>query len=394
MSKCEYHPYTPSTTCRVCKSFQGPTPLPAAFTSAPAAAPKKQGIIPIHGDKHSFNLSTLIRKNMYASRYFNDLMNLSSFNEVIAELETHCKYVEPWTIGTTNSPSTLFCCLYRIFHFKVSEGQMKFMLEHANVYVRCLGAMYLRIVGDPAELWPRLKAYLTDTQTVSVSMNVTISFGEYVEQLLSEQSYYGVQLPRIPVLCQRELAKLCLSIPARRQRFAQLTATSLPKDTRLVVYLDDGSVVNGLLKHIQGRKVQVTLDSGEIMHVGLDEVSLSGNVVMQSDLDSLVKQREVDRSLSDSRSDYSRRPQSYKSALSLPLVVGTKRTRSRSPSPVRDLSVVTEPAEPSAAQLLRLDELKRKYCEEKAEGQDLAAGLQANQRYAADVLGPETHHLG
>lgn len=393
MRKCEYHPHAPSKACRVCKALQVPVPPPALPTST-LTAPKKQGIIPIHGDKHSFNLSTLIRKNMYASHYFNDLMNLPSFNEVIAELETHCRYIEPWTIGTTNSPSTLFCCLYRVFHFKISEGQMKFMLEHANVHVKCLAALFLRIVGEPSELWPRLKTYLTDPQCVSVNMNVTITFGEFVEQLLSEQSYYGVQLPRIPVLTQRTLAQMCQSIPARRQRFAQFSAASLPKDTAVIVYLDDGSVVRAVLKHIQGRKVQVALDSGEIMHAGLDEISLPGNPVAQSNVINWAKQREQDRSLSDSNSDYSRRPQSYKSALSLPMVVGTKRPRSRSPSPVRDLTVVRIPSEPSAAQLLRLEELKRKYCEERAEGQDLATGLQANRRYAADVLGPETHNLG
>jgi len=226
-----------------------------------------------------------------------------------------------------------------------------------------------------------------------VNLNVTITFGEFVEQLLAEQSYYGVQLPRIPVLDQRTLAQLCVSIPARRQRFIQLSAAPLPKDTPVTVHLDDGSVVSAMLKHIQGRKVQVALDSGEIMHAGLDEISLPGNPVIQSDVANLAKQREVDRSLSDSKSDYSRRPQSYKSALSLPMAVGTKRPRSRSPSPVRDLTVVRMPAEPSAAQLLRLEELKRKYCE-RAEGQDLATGLQANRRHAADVLGPETHNLG
>ena len=396
MEKCEFHPVTASKTCRICRSLQGSEPVKPGFQSVVSgSAPKKQGVIPVHGDKHSFNLSTLVRKNMYASRYFNDLMNLKSFNEVVSELETHCRYVEPWTIGSTSSPSTLFCCLYRIFHFKISEGQMKFMLEHPNVYLRCLGALYLRILSDPTELWSRLKSFLTDSQPVNVNLNTTITFGEFIEQLLVEQSYYGVQLPRIPVLCQRELAKLCLLIPGKRARFKEITAVSLEKDTPVVVFMDDGSVLHAKFKNIQGRKAQIALESGEMVHVDVCDVAKQGGFLgnwTSGDLESRVKQQEIEKSLAETKLDYAKRPQSYKSALSQPMEVGTKRRRSRSNSPVRDITVV--PAPPSPSHFARLEELKRLYCSDSRQGHDLSSVLQPSTHHSKDLLAPEKHSLG
>lgn len=48
---------------------------------------------------------------------------------------------------------------------------------------------------------------MLDDQTFnhSVDKNLTTTFGQYVEQILSDKNYFNIVLPRIPVLMHRDI---------------------------------------------------------------------------------------------------------------------------------------------------------------------------------------------
>jgi pre-mRNA-splicing factor 38B len=117
----------------------------------------------IYGDGVTCNLNSLLHNNILSCQYFKDqLMNLG-FNEIIDIIIQHVKYAEPWTIGTNGIPSTLFCCLYKFMIMRLSEQQVKFLINNQDSpYVRCSGFLYIRYLCDPNDLWSWMSPYLLD----------------------------------------------------------------------------------------------------------------------------------------------------------------------------------------------------------------------------------------
>ncbi len=86
----------------------------------------KDAPMPVHGDAVTFNLNIVLRDSIVHSQYFRELLNKRSFQEVAAahqmmeEVVTTVKHVEPWVQPGSSLPSTMFCCLYRLLLMRLS----------------------------------------------------------------------------------------------------------------------------------------------------------------------------------------------------------------------------------------------------------------------------------
>lgn len=290
----------------------------------------------------------------------------------------------------------------------LSEGQIHFLIENSSycVYAKCCAVMFIRLVGKPEEIWARLQDHLFDFNTFQASAGEEISVGEYVERILTNQSYYGVQLPRIPVLIQREISKRVLMLPDRRARFTKILNTEIDKDTLVNVYLEGMEIATqAIFKYKDGRKAHVNC-CGRDMHVGLGDVECGGEEIgelgsvgrnLGESLVEKVRIKETIAAIAKNRSEYIKRPVSYKSALSLKMPSGIrrKRSRSRSLSPQR-LFVQNAPREMTLEEKKRFEQIKAEYGgqEESNEGEDLTRKLNPQHRHEGDKIGPDFLRIG
>ncbi|ORZ22417.1 PRP38 family-domain-containing protein [Absidia repens] len=159
------------------------------------------------GNAETMNMNPIIYQNILESRYFQGLYEKTTYHEVINEVYNQVTNIAPFVTGTT--PSTAFCCLYKLWTMRLTVKQLENMIDHKDSpYIRAVGFLYLRYVCAPAQLWDWLGYYLDEEQEVNVASGPKpqlMTIGELCRMLLTEQKYYGTMLPRIPVPIARDL---------------------------------------------------------------------------------------------------------------------------------------------------------------------------------------------
>lgn len=156
-------------------------------------------------------IDTLLEKvlcmNILSSDYFKELYRLKTYHEVVDEIYNQVDHVEPWMTGNCRGPSTAFCLLYKFFTMKLTVKQMQGLLNHGDSpYIRAVGFLYLRYVGDPKTLWGWYEQYVKDDEEFSPgSSGKKTTMGVYIRDLLLDQYYFDTLLPRIPVPILRQI---------------------------------------------------------------------------------------------------------------------------------------------------------------------------------------------
>lgn len=152
-------------------------------------------------------LERVLCMNILSSDYFKELYRLKSYHEVVDEIYNQVDHVEPWMTGNCRGPSTAFCLLYKFFTMKLTVKQMQGLLNHRDSpYIRAVGFLYLRYVGDSKSLWGWFEQYITDDEEFSPSSSGRMTtMGLFVRDLLLDQYYFDTLFPRIPVPVMRQI---------------------------------------------------------------------------------------------------------------------------------------------------------------------------------------------
>ena len=75
-----------------------------------------------YGSTATYNMESVLRKNVMDSEYFRDTcLKLSSWQEVVDEIFYTVKDVEPWMSGNARGASSAFCLLYRSVRFQTDQ---------------------------------------------------------------------------------------------------------------------------------------------------------------------------------------------------------------------------------------------------------------------------------
>jgi pre-mRNA-splicing factor 38B len=154
----------------------------------------------------------------------------------------------------TKTPSTCFCLLLRLLTLRCTEKQMTTMLSHHDSpYIRCIGFLYLRFASSPHELYAWCQPFLYDEEKVTLTAKgqdkATMTIGEYVrELLLTNLSYFGTRLPRLPVTVERDIQtnlQLEEEKEARAQHHLALTSTNKQQQPNVELF-QEGMHIRGL----------------------------------------------------------------------------------------------------------------------------------------------------
>ncbi|KAK9838529.1 hypothetical protein WJX81_005763 [Elliptochloris bilobata] len=173
-----------------------------------------------HGSTATYNVESVLRKNIMDSEYFRDTcLKLNTWAEVVDEIFYTVKDVEPWMSGNARGASSAFCLLYRLFTLVPSKQEVKALLDHVDSpYIRAIGFLYLRYVGNPRTLWDWVQPYVRDTEEIAPSPEgKNVSMGAYVRDVFLEQYYFETIFPRIPKPVQDDfVSKLtAMGLPSR-----------------------------------------------------------------------------------------------------------------------------------------------------------------------------------
>ena len=104
-----------------------------------------------------FNLDAALHAKITQSEYFKCLYVFKTFDKIVDLIYEKVSYVEPFThrgASTKRSlqkqPSSAFCLLLKLFHLRLTEDQVRELLDHPDsTYLRVMGMLYVRY-GTPA----------------------------------------------------------------------------------------------------------------------------------------------------------------------------------------------------------------------------------------------------
>mmetsp|Transcript_7899 Transcript_7899/g.9160 ORF Transcript_7899/g.9160 Transcript_7899/m.9160 type:complete len:196 (-) Transcript_7899:1442-2029(-) len=141
------------------------------------------------GNKVTFNLEGVLKENIISSEYWKECQHLTNWTEVVDEIYNEVSHCEPWMGGNARGPSTAFCLLYKLFTMKISVDDIYGLLDHGDSpYIRAIGFLYLRYVGDPKTLWSWYERYVNDEEEIQPEDGgKTVTIGMFVRDLLLEQ---------------------------------------------------------------------------------------------------------------------------------------------------------------------------------------------------------------
>lgn len=95
-----------------------------------------------HGNKTTYNIETVLRKNIVDSEYWrNTCAKLQTWEEVVDQIYYDVDHVEPWMSGNARGASSAFGLLYRLCQLVPTEQQVDDLLRHKD-------SPYIRAVRD------------------------------------------------------------------------------------------------------------------------------------------------------------------------------------------------------------------------------------------------------
>ncbi|CAE7940080.1 SRL1, partial [Symbiodinium necroappetens] len=191
-------------------------------------------------NKQTYNFNSMseahqprLRDQILKNTYFKTLVKIDTFEGIMDEMYQYVETAETYGGGSTHAasvqfptvPSSLFCCLYRLFTIGLSYDELNLLCESKDwPYIRCCGFLYIRFGCAPEKLWDFLGEYCVDDQEFEPSKSTpgfVVTIGEYVESLLLDERYYYSTLPRIPVGVKKKIEEKVAPLGQYRKRAAQ-----------------------------------------------------------------------------------------------------------------------------------------------------------------------------
>ncbi|ETO59273.1 hypothetical protein F444_22356, partial [Phytophthora nicotianae P1976] len=168
---------------------------------------------------HGVNPQTLVEKIMrnriYASIYWKEQcfgLTAETLVDKAVELQEF-----GGTFGGNQQPTHFLCLLLKMLQLQPELEVVKQFIENEDYkYVTVLGAVYLRLVGKPLEVYTLLEPLLSDYRKIRkrnvIGWEIT-HVDEIADALLHEEYYIDLALPR---LADRELLEKNEGLAPRR----------------------------------------------------------------------------------------------------------------------------------------------------------------------------------
>jgi len=159
-------------------------------------------------DKKTFGLGSVLKNHIISSRKYQALRSMQTFDELVDEVVNSADTVNAYIGEHGSTPSPLFCILFRLCELGMDGGRLWTLVDSVrNPFIRCIGFLFVRFALSPDKLCSWLVDYINDDEKFwpSMSSQFQTSIGQFVEDLLTQEKYGKLSLPRIPVTIIRQL---------------------------------------------------------------------------------------------------------------------------------------------------------------------------------------------
>ncbi|CAK8689643.1 pre-mRNA-splicing factor 38A-like [Clavelina lepadiformis] len=154
----------------------------------------------IKGTNPQYLVEKIIRSRIYDSRYWKEeCFALSA--ELLVDKAMELKYAGG-VYGGNIKPTPFLCLILKMLQIQPDKDIIvEFIRNEDFKYVRCLGAFYMRLTGTSLDSYKYLEPLLNDFRKIKLQNRDGSFFikhmDEYVDDLLREERYCDVILPRI-----------------------------------------------------------------------------------------------------------------------------------------------------------------------------------------------------
>ncbi|KAJ8604296.1 hypothetical protein CTAYLR_002523 [Chrysophaeum taylorii] len=154
----------------------------------------------IHGTNPQRIVEKILRLKVYASPYWKEsCFGLTA--ETLVDRAVELSHIGG-TYGGIRKPTKFMCLLLKMLQIQPDlDIVLEFIKNDEYKYVRCLGALYLRCVGRPVDVYNYLEALYADYSKIRVRAfdGWTISHvDEFVDELLTSDYSCDIALPHLP----------------------------------------------------------------------------------------------------------------------------------------------------------------------------------------------------
>ncbi|TDH71764.1 hypothetical protein CCR75_001794 [Bremia lactucae] len=169
----------------------------------------------VHGVNPQSLVEKIMRNRIYASIYWKEeCFGLTA--ETLVDKATELQEFGG-TFGGNQQPTHFLCLLLKMLQIQPDLEVVRHFIENEDYkYVTVLGAVYLRLIGKPIEVYTLLEPLLSDYRKIRkrnvIGWDVT-HVDEIADALLHEEYYIDLALPR---LVEREILEKIEGLPPRR----------------------------------------------------------------------------------------------------------------------------------------------------------------------------------
>ncbi|KAG3088166.1 hypothetical protein PI124_g17405 [Phytophthora idaei] len=169
----------------------------------------------VHGVNPQTLVEKIMRNRIYASIYWKE----ECFGLTAETLVDKAVELQEFggTFGGNQQPTHFLCLLLKMLQLQPELEVVRQFIENEDYkYVTVLGAVYLRLVGKPLEVYTMLEPLLSDYRKIRkrnvIGWEIT-HVDEIADALLNEEYYIDLALPR---LVDRELLEKNEGLAPRR----------------------------------------------------------------------------------------------------------------------------------------------------------------------------------
>jgi len=154
----------------------------------------------VHGTDPQNLVERLLRMRIYNSRYWKEhCFGLNA--ETVVEKAVVLDHVGS-TFGGNRKPTPFICLVLKLLQIQPPiEAVVEYVKQDEHKYLRALGAFYVRLVGQPAQVYSVLEPLLNDYRKLAVrspSGWALSHIDELSDMLLRDEYAWELTMPKLP----------------------------------------------------------------------------------------------------------------------------------------------------------------------------------------------------
>lgn len=165
-----------------------------------------------HGINPILLVEKIIRELIFDSIYWQETCIPLNLLTLLDEVVLRVKLIGTYSNGGRTRPTKFVCIVLRLLQIQPAFEITQYLLQQTDFkYLRAIAALYIRLTRSSVEVYTLLEQCLTDYRHIRIYNDghcSLIHMDEYIDQLLNEDKFCDLILPRMISRYQLEQQEL------------------------------------------------------------------------------------------------------------------------------------------------------------------------------------------